>query len=185
MEIEEIIKDAEVSMQKAVGHLEGELTKIRAGKASPNMLEDIMVDYYGMPTPILQAANVSNIDSRTLSIMPYEKAMIGPIEKAILQSNIGVTPSNDGTMIRIFMPPLTEERRKEFVKKASSEGEHGKIAVRNIRRDAIEQIKKLQKEGLSEDAVKDGEGRVQLLTDKMIAAVDKLIDAKEKELMTV
>jgi ribosome recycling factor len=184
MEIDQIIKDTESGMKKAVIHLESELTKIRAGKASPNMLEDIKVDYYGMPTPMLQAANVSNVDSRTLSIMPYEKAMLGPIEKAILQSNIGVTPSNDGIIIRIFMPPLTEERRKEFVKKAHAEGELGKISVRNIRREAIEQIKKLQKDGLSEDAAKDGEGRIQGITDKMIASVEAHCADKEKELMT-
>lgn len=185
MDIDQILKDTTETMKKAVEHCSGELIKIRAGKASPNMLEDIKVDYYGMPTPLLQAANVSNIDSRTLSIMPYEKAMLAPIEKAIFQSNIGVTPSNDGVIIRISMPPLTEERRKEFVKKAFAEGETGKIAIRNIRRDAIENIKKLQKDGLSEDACKDGENRVQQLTDKMIASIESYCQDKEKELMTV
>jgi ribosome recycling factor len=138
-------------------HLEVELTKIRAGKASPTMLDGINVDYYGAPTPIAQVANISVLDVRTISIQPWEKNMLAPIEKSIMQANIGVTPQNDGNQIRLFMPPLTEERRKELFKKASGEGEHSKVAIRNIRRDAIEQVKKLQKDGLSEDASKDGE----------------------------
>jgi ribosome recycling factor len=182
--MEEIFKDTEENMKKAIVHFEGELSKIRAGKASPSMLDDIKVDYYGMPTPVVQAANVSNIDARTLSIMPYEKNMLGPIEKAILASNIGVTPSNDGVIIRIFMPPLTEERRKEFVKKGFAEGEQAKVAIRNIRREGIEGIKKLQKDGLSEDAAKDGEGRIQAITDKHISLIEKMCDEKEKELLS-
>lgn len=135
--------------------------------------------------PINQVANISVLDARTLSIQPWEKNMIQPIEKAILQANIGITPQNDGLQIRLFMPPLTEERRKELFKRASAEGEHSKVAIRNIRRDAIEHIKKLQKDGLSEDVAKDAEKDVQAQTDKFIVLVDKHLAAKEKEMMAV
>lgn len=184
-ELAMIIDDADEAMKKAIGHLEAELTKIRAGKANPGMLDGIQVDYYGAPTPIAQVANVSVLDVRTISIQPWEKNMLAPIERAIMQANIGITPQNDGSQVRLFMPPLTEERRKELVKKAGSEGEQSKVSIRNIRRDAIEQVKKLQKEGLSEDASKDGEKTIQELTDKFIALVDKHLAAKEKEIMTV
>jgi ribosome recycling factor len=184
-ELQMIIEDAEDGMKKAISHLEAELTKIRAGKASPGMLDGINVDYYGSPTPIAQVANISVLDVRTISIQPWEKPMLQAIEKAIMQANIGVTPQNDGNQIRIFMPPLTEERRKELVKKAGGEGEHSKVAIRNIRRDAIEQVKKLQKDGLSEDASKDGEETIQEITNKYISLVDKHLAAKEKEMMTV
>jgi ribosome recycling factor len=185
MEIEKVIDDCTANMKKALAHLELELSKIRAGKASPNMLDGIMVDYYGMSTPISGAANVSNVDTRTLSIAPFEKNMLAVIERAIMQSNIGVTPQNDGVLIRIFMPPLTEERRKEFVKRANGEGEQAKIAIRSIRRDSIEQIKKAQKDGLSEDIAKGYEDGIQKTTDKHIALVESYCEAKEKELMTV
>ncbi len=184
-EIQLIAEDAEDSMKKAIEHLEAELTRIRAGKASPTMLDGITVDYYGAPTPIAQVANVTVLDARTLSIQPWEKPMLAQIERSIMQANIGVTPQNDGNQIRLFMPPLTEERRKELFKKASGEGEHSKVAIRNIRRDAIEQVKKLQKDGLSEDAAKDGEDSVQSITDKYIVLVDKHLAAKEKEMMSV
>ena len=159
--------------------------KIRAGKASPNMLDGLMVEYYGAPTPIAQVANVSVLDSRTISIQPWEKKMLQAIEKSILQANIGITPQNDGVQIRLFMPPLTEERRRELVKKASGEGEHAKVAIRNIRREAIEDIKKLQKDGLSEDLAKDSEKSIQDLTDAHISLVDKHLVLKDKEIMTV
>lgn len=180
-----IIDDAAEIMNKAIIHLEAELTKIRAGKATPSMLDGINVDYYGTPTAINQVANVSILDAKTVSIQPWEKNMLGPIERSIMQANIGITPQNDGTQIRLFLPPLTEERRKELFKKASAEGEHSKVAIRNIRRDAIEQVKKLQKDGLSEDAAKDAEKSIQDLTDKHISLVDKHLAAKEKEMMTV
>ncbi len=180
-----ILVDAEDTMRKGINHLESELGKIRAGKASPTMLDGITVEYYGAPTPIAQVANVSVLDARTLSIQPWEKNMVSPIERAIMAANIGVTPQNDGVIIRIFMPPLTEERRKELFKKASAEGEQSKVAIRNIRRDAIEQVKKLQKDGMSEDAAKDAEKTIQDLTDKFIALVDKHLTAKEKEMMAV
>ncbi|MES2329462.1 MAG: ribosome recycling factor [Bacteroidota bacterium] len=184
-ELQMIIDDAEDGMKKAISHLETELTKIRAGKANPTMLDGINVDYYGSPTPIAQVANISILDVRTISIQPWEKNMLQPIEKAIMQANIGITPQSDGNQIRLFLPPLTEERRKELFKKANAEGEHSKVAIRNIRRDAIEQVKKLQKDGLSEDASKDGETSIQELTDKFIVTVDKHLQAKEKEMMTV
>jgi ribosome recycling factor len=172
-------------MAKAVNHLEAELVKIRAGKANPNMIDGIVVDYYGNPTPIDQVGNVSVMDARTISIQPWEKNMLQPIERAIIAANIGINPQNDGNIIRLFLPPLTEERRKELVKKCHAEGEHSKIAIRNIRRDAIESIKKLQKNGLSEDAAKDAEADIQQLTDKFTSAVEKHLASKEKEIMAV
>ena len=184
-ELELIIDDSETSMQKVIAHLELELTRIRAGKASPGMLDGIQVEYYGSPVPISQVANISVLDARTISIQPWEKNMVAPIEKSILQANIGITPQNDGVQIRLFMPPLTEERRKELFKKASAEGEHCKVAVRNIRRDSLEHVKKLQKNGLSEDAAKDAEKDIQQMTDKYIVLVDKHLAAKEKEMMSV
>lgn len=184
-ELQMIIEEAEDGMKKGISHLEVELTKIRAGKASPAMLDGITVEYYGSPTPIGQVANISVLDVRTISIQPWEKTMLQPIEKAIMAANIGITPQSDGNQIRLFMPPLTEERRKELFKKASAEGEHSKVAIRNIRRDALEQIKKLEKEGLSEDGAKDGEKNIQELTDRYIQLVDKHLAAKEKEMMSV
>jgi ribosome recycling factor len=149
------------------------------------MFDGLMVDYYGAPVPINQVANISVMDARTLSIQPWEKNMVQPIEKAIIGANMGVTPQNDGVLIRIFMPPLTEERRRELVKKCQGEGENCKVAVRNIRRDAIEQVKKLQKNGLSEDVCKDAENGIQQLTDKHITLVETQLAAKEKEIMSV
>jgi ribosome recycling factor len=184
-ELEMVIDDAESSMKKAIGHLETELTKIRAGKANPTMIDGIFVEYYGNPTPIAQVANVSILDARTISIQPWEKNVLHAIERAILQANIGITPQNDGNQIRLFLPPLTEERRKELFKKASAEGEHSKVAIRNIRRDAIEEIKRLQKEGLSKDVASDAEETVQQTTNKYISLVDKHLAAKEKEMMAV
>jgi ribosome recycling factor len=184
-ELSLIMDDAEEHMNKAIQHLEVELVKIRAGRANPNMLDGIVVDYYGTPTPINQIGNLSVIDARTLTIQPWEKNMLQPIERAIINSNIGLAPQNDGVIIRLFLPPLTEERRKELVKRVNAEGEHTKVAVRNIRRDAIEQIKKLQKEGLSEDAAKDAEKDVQVLTDKYSLQIDKHLEAKDKEIMSV
>lgn len=184
-ELSAIRSDAEEHMKKAISHLEAELVKIRAGKANPQMFDGVMVDYYGSHMPINQVANISVMDARTLSIQPWEKNMLQPIERAIIAANIGVTPQNDGVLIRIFLPPLTEERRKELVKKCQGEGEHSKVAIRNIRRDAIEGIKKLQKNGLSEDVAKDAETGVQEMTDKHIALVDKHLTAKEKEIMSV
>lgn len=184
-DVSSIIATGEDHMLKAIHHLESELTKIRAGKANPQMLDGIVVDYYGSPMPINQVANINIMDARTLSIQPWEKNMLQPIERAIIAANIGINPQSDGAMIRLFLPPLTEERRKELVKKCLAEGEHSKVAIRNIRRDAIEHIKKLQKNGLSEDAAKDAESNIQQVTDKYISAVEKHLGLKEKEIMSV
>ncbi len=184
-DISSIIATAGDHMSKAISHLETELVKIRAGKANPQMLDGLVVDYYGSPMPINQVANISVMDARTLSIQPWEKNMLQPIERAIINANLGVTPQNDGAIIRLFLPPLTEERRKELVKRCQGEGEQSKVAVRNIRRDAIENIKKLQKNGLSEDAAKDAEAEVQAVTDKFILLVEKHLASKEKEIMAV
>src|SRR6478735_6351650 len=169
--LNKILSGTEDGMRKAINHLETELVKVRAGKANPNMLDGIVVDYYGNPTPINQVGNISVLDARTISIQPWEKNMLQPIERAIMASNIGITPQNDGTNIRLFLPPLTEERRRELVKRANGEGEQSKVAIRSIRREAIEGIKKLQKDGLSEDAGKDAEKEIQHTTDKYIAAI--------------
>jgi ribosome recycling factor len=184
-DLELILEDARDSMQKALNHLETELVKIRAGKASPQMLEGLTVDYYGTPTSLNQVGNVSAMDARTLTIQPWEKNMLQPIERAIINANLGVTPQNDGNIIRLFMPPLTEERRREFVKRAGGEGEQSKVAIRSIRREAIEMIKKLQKDGLSEDEAKDAEKEIQDITDKHTVMVEKHLAAKEKEIMSV
>src|SRR5262245_17076927 len=184
-DLKSIHNHADDMMKKAIDHLEVELIKIRAGKATPQIVDGITVDYYGSQMPVNQVSNVSVMDARTLSIQPWEKNMLQPIERAIIAANIGINPQNDGNTIRLFLPPLTEERRKELVKKCHGEGEHSKVAIRNIRRDAIEHIKKLQKNGLSEDASKDAEADVQVLTDKFISAVDKHLSSKEKEIMAV
>jgi ribosome recycling factor len=184
-ELKFITEEAQESMNNAIRHLEAELVKIRAGKANPNMVDGIMVDYYGNPTAINQVANVSAMDARTLSIQPWEKNMLQPIERAIIAANIGINPQNDGNIIRLFLPPLTEERRKELVKRANNEGEHGKVSVRNIRREAIEQVKKLEKDGLSEDLAKDAENEIQDMTNKYISLVDKHLAAKDKEIMSI
>lgn len=183
--ISSVQSDTTASMSKAISHLEYEISRIRAGKASPAMLEGINVEYYGAPTPIAQVANVQTLDARTLAIQPWERNMLAPIERSILQANIGITPQNDGVQIRLFMPPLTEERRRELVKKANVEGETAKVSVRNLRRDAIENIKKLQKDGLSEDEAKDAEKSIQELTDRHIVLVDKILAAKEKEMLAM
>jgi ribosome recycling factor len=184
-DLELVLEDARDNMKKALNHLESELIKIRAGKANPQMLEGLNVDYYGSPTALNQVGNISVMDARTLTIQPWEKNMLQPIERAIINANLGVTPQNDGNIIRLFMPPLTEERRREFVKRAGGEGEQSRVAIRNIRRDAIEQIKKLQKDGLSEDEAKDAEKEIQDITDKHISLVEKHLQTKEKEIMSV
>ena len=183
--LDTIICEAAGQMKKAISHLETELSRIRAGKANPQILDGVMVEYYGAPTPMAQVANITTPDARTLAIQPWEKNMMGPIEKAIIASNVGLNPQNDGTMIRLFLPPLTEERRKELVKRVNQEGEAAKVSIRNIRRDAIEQVKKEQKDGLSEDVAKDAEARIQGVTDKHIILVDQHCKDKDKEIMTI
>lgn len=184
-EIEKILSHTLDSMKKAILHLEAEVIKIRAGKATPQMLDGINVEYYGAPTPISQASNITVVDARTITVQPWEKNMLAPIERSIMAANIGINPQNDGVMIKLYLPPLTEERRKEFVKKVMAEGETAKIAIRNIRRDNMEAIKKLQKDGMSEDLAKDAESKIQAMTDKKIIEADQHCAAKEKELMTV
>jgi ribosome recycling factor len=181
----EVIEAAKAQMEKAIDHLETELQKIRAGRANPGMLDSIHVDYYGSSTPLSQIANISTPDARTLAIQPWEKNMITPIEKAISNANLGYNPTNDGQIIRINIPALTEERRKGLVKQSKEETEHARVTVRSIRRDANEAIKKLQKEGLPEDQAKSAETKIQSITDDAIAKVDKHLEAKEKEIMTV
>lgn len=179
------LDDAKISMDKAVAHTDSEFLKIRAGKASPTMLDGIVVDYYGAPTPLAQVANVNTPDARTIVVQPWEKAMISPIEKAIMEANIGLNPQNDGIVVRLNVPPLTEERRRDLVKKVKEEAEAGRIAIRNIRKNTNEGIKKLKNDGASEDEIKVGEAEVQKLTDAFIIKIDQLAEIKEKDVMTV
>ena len=172
-------------MNATVAHFEKDLQKVRAGKASPQMLDGIKVDYYGNPTPIDQVANVNTPDAHQIVIQPWERNMLPVIEKAILAANIGVTPQNNGEFIRLVIPAPTEERRKELVKKAKQDAEQTKVAIRNIRRTANDDAKKLKDDGVEEDAVKKLEADIQKATDEAIAKVDKIMDAKEKEIMTV
>lgn len=184
-DVKSVLDNTKASMEKAISHLESELQKVRAGKASPVMLENVMVDYYGSKVPISNTASVNTQDSRTIVIQPWEKAMLTPIEKAIQMANLGFNPQNDGVIIRIVVPPLTEERRKELTKTAKSLGEDAKVGVRNARKEAMEQIKKLQKDGLAEDMAKDAEAKIQNLTDSHVAKIDAHVAQKEKEIMTV
>ena len=172
-------------MTKTMGNLDGELGAIRAGRANPNVLNKIMVDYYGTPTPIQQVANVSVPEPRMIQIQPWEKSMVKVIEKAIMTSDLGINPTNDGTCIRLVFPELTEERRKELVKDVKKKGEAAKVAIRNIRRDGNDAFKKLKGSDVSEDEIKDMEDDLQKLTDKYVKEVDKAVEAKSKEVMTV
>ena len=181
----ERLKAYEEKMTKTMGNLDGELGAIRAGRANPNVLNKIKVDYYGTPTPIQQVANVSVPEARMIQIQPWEKNMLKVIEKAIQVSDLGINPTNDGTMIRLVFPELTEERRKELVKDVKKKGEAAKVAVRNIRRDGNDMLKKLKGSDVSEDEIKDMETELQKLTDKYVKEVDKAIENKSKEVMTV
>ncbi|EOZ99817.1 Ribosome recycling factor [Indibacter alkaliphilus LW1] len=184
-EIQLYLEEAKELMQKAVDHTASELVKIRAGKAMPNLLDGIMVNYYGAPTPLQQVASVTTPDARTLTIKPWEKNLIGEIEKAIINSDLGLAPQNNGEIIILTIPPLTEERRKLLVKQAKQECESGKISVRTIRKDTNESLKKLQKDGVAEDEVKRAEDNVQKLTDQYSSKIDELLVKKEAEIMTV
>ena len=172
-------------MEKSIDHLESQLMKIRAGKASANIVDGIMVDYYGTMTPLSQVSNIGTPDVKTVAIQPWDKNMISPIEKAILQANIGITPEDNGEIIRLNVPPLTEDRRKDLVRQIKAEGEDTKIGIRNARREGNEELKALQKDGLPEDEEKNGESEIQKLTDSYIEKVDKDVDLKEKDIMTV
>ncbi len=180
-----VLDMAREAMEKAINHLEKELSKIRAGKASPIMLDGIKVDYYGTPTPLNQVGSVSAPDPRLLTVQPWEKNMLSHIERAIIGANLGLNPSNDGQLIRIPIPPLSEERRKALVKQASSEGEHARVGVRAARKGAYDEIKQLVKDGLSEDEGKRAESNVEDLTKKYNESVDKHLKKKEEEIMTV
>ncbi len=184
-EIELYLDDARDTMEKAIKHLNIELTKIRAGKANAGMLDGIQVEYYGMLSPLNSIAAINTPDARTISIKPFEKKMIGEIEKSIRNSNLGLAPNNDGEVIRLSIPMLTEERRRDLVKRVKQEVEVAKVNVRNIRKDTNDGIRKLTKEGVSEDAVKVGEERVQKLTDAFIARIDETFVAKEKDILSV
>ena len=184
-DINEVMADASAHMDKAIEHLEHELVKIRTGKASTAILNDILVDYYGSPTPLSQVANIQVSDSRTIVIQPWEKNMLKPIERVIINSNIGITPSNDGEIIRLSVPPLTEERRIDLVKKAKHAGEESKVGVRNARHKALDHIKKAVKEGLPEDFGKRTENDLQELVNKHVEQIDKIVANKETEILTV
>ena len=186
MDTKTILNEASGRMQKAIDHLEEELLNVRAGKASPNALNGIMVDYFGSQVPVSGAASVTVPDAKTILIQPWEKSLIRPIEKAIQTSELGINPSNDGTVIRLVFPELTEDRRKELAKDVKKKGDGAKVAIRNIRRDANDTFKKMEKGGeISEDDQKLAEEKIQKLTDKMIEKVDKAVEVKTKEIMTV
>ena len=184
-EIKMIIDDSKEKMELAISHLESELLKVRAGKANPVMLDGLFVDYYGTSTPLSQVANINSPDARTLVVQPWEKSRLGPIEKSVMASNRGFNPQNDGIVIRINIPPLTEERRRDLVKKAKAEAENCKVTVRNLRRDANEMIKGEIKGGMPEDLGKDAETKIQQLTDSYILKADRHLDLKEREIMTI
>ncbi len=185
MDTKTIINEATDRMDRTVAHLDEELLNIRAGKATTNVLNSVFVDYYGSQTPVSGVASVTVPDARTILIQPWDKNMIRTIEKAIIDSNIGLTPSNNGETIRLSIPPLTEERRKELVKQVKGVAENARISLRNTRRDAVENFKKAQKEGMPEDEAKDGETQAQKIYEKYMKQVDVLFEKKEKEIMTV
>ena len=184
--INEIIKDAEVRMNKSIEALKNEMSKIRTGRAHPGLLDQVMVDYYGAATPLKQVANVVVEDARMLNVTPWERPMVAAIEKAIMTADLGLNPSTNGNSIRVPMPPLTEERRRDLVKVVKNEAESGRVSVRNIRRDANSDIKDLLKEKeVSEDEARKGEAQIQKITDKSIATIEEMLVAKEKEVMEV
>jgi ribosome recycling factor len=180
-----ILEEMQESMQHALTHLEKEFHKYRTGKATPQMLEGVKVDYYGTPTAVDKIANINTPDARMIVVQPWEKSMLNPLAKAILDANLGFNPQNNGEILRIAVPPLTEDRRRDLVKKAKAEGENAKVSVRNMRRSAVEDAKKLEKDGMPEDEVKMLEKEIQHITDSFIVQVDKLLEHKEKDIMTV
>jgi ribosome recycling factor len=184
-ELEFTLEEATEGMQNALHHLEKEIQKLRAGKANPQMLEGVKIDYYGVMTPVDQTANISSPDARQIIVQPWDKSLLGLIEKAILAANLGFNPKNEGEILRIQVPPLTEERRRDLVKKAKAEAENAKISIRNIRRNANETAKKLKKDGLPEDEVDKAEIEIQKVTDEYIEKVEKILEIKEKDIMTV
>lgn len=185
MTVKDLINQLKEQLEKNLSHTHHEFGRIRAGKASPAMLESVMVEYYGAPTPLNQVANVNTPDARTIAIQPWDKTLIRPIETAIINSNLGFAPQNDGEMIRINVPPLTEERRKDLVKMAKGESENSKVGIRNIRKDFMEKVKTMQKDGLSEDEARGTEEEIQRQIDAYIKKTEEVLAAKEKEIMTV
>lgn len=184
-EVEFVLDICKEKMGAALEHLDKELVHIRAGKASPTMLDGVLVEYYGSMSPLAQVSNISTPDARTIAVQPWEKGLIPVIEKAIMNANLGFNPDNNGEVIRINIPVLTEERRKDLVKQAHAVGEHAKVSIRTARKEAKDSLKKLLKDGLSEDLEKDAEGEVQNLTDDFGKKVDSLVEAKEKDIMTI
>jgi ribosome recycling factor len=170
---------------KSINHYESELMKIRAGKATPNMLQGVMVDYYGSPTEISKVANVGTMDARTITVQPWEKTLLGEISKGIINANLGFAPQNNGEMIIISVPPLTEDRRRELVKRAKTESEHAKVIIRNHRKDCMDMVKDLKTEGLSEDLGKDAESQIQNITNTYSKKIDEILELKEKDIMTI
>jgi ribosome recycling factor len=184
-EVQLYLDDAKERMENAIGHLERELIKIRAGKASPQMLDGVMVDYYGTMTPLNRVSNINTPDPRTIKIQPWEKAMIAPIEKAIMVANLGLNPTNNGELVIVNVPALTEERRVDLVKQVKNEGENARVSIRTARRETNDELKKLKNEGLSEDLERDAEDEVQKLHDEFIKKVEELLAEKEEDIMTV
>lgn len=184
-DLQMIYDELRSSNQKTLSHLENELTRVRAGKATPSMLNGVMVDYYGAPTPLQQVANVSTMDARTITVQAWEKSMLNEIAKGIMNANLGFNPQNNGESILIAVPLLTEERRRDLVKKARGEGEHAKVGIRNNRKDGMDMVKDLKADGLSEDMTKDAEEQIQQITNSFIKQVDDLVDLKEKDIMTI
>ncbi|MCB0478598.1 MAG: ribosome recycling factor [Crocinitomicaceae bacterium] len=184
-EVQMALDEAKASNEKAIQHLISELEKIRAGKATPSLLDSVVVEYYGALTPLSQLANVSTMDARTLTVQPWEKGLLEEIAKGITHANLGLNPQNNGEMIIINVPALTEERRLELVKKAKAEGEHAKVSIRNNRKESNDLIKSLKSDGLSEDQVKDAEAKIQTITDQYTKRVDEVVVVKEKDILTV
>jgi ribosome recycling factor len=184
-EVQMVYEMAKEHMEKTLEHLDNELNRIRAGKANVHILDGVVVDYYGTPTPLNQVSNISTPDAKTIMIQPWEKTMIDPIEKALMTSNVGITPGNNGEVIRLVIPQLTEERRRDLVKQVKSEGENARVSVRNARREANDEYKSMQKDGLSEDETKSAEDDIQKLTDEFTEKVEKVVEAKDNDIMTI
>lgn len=184
-EVQMVMDEFKSANEKSLAHLNSELEKIRAGKATPSMLDSVTVDYYGAATPLSQVANVSTLDARTITVQPWERNILDEISRGIINSNLGLAPQSNGEMIIINVPALTEERRRDLVKKAKAEGENGKIAIRNNRKDAMDMLKDLKNDGLSEDIVKVGEAKIQDITNSFVTRIDELIDLKEIDIMKV
>lgn len=184
-ELNMVYDEFKASNNKSISHLEAELLKIRAGKATPSMLHSVMVDYYGSPTPIQQVANIGVMDARTLTVQPWEKPMLAQVAKGIINANLGFAPQDNGEMLIITIPPLTEERRRDLVKRAKAEAENAKVSIRSHRKDAIDMVKSLKEDGLSEDLQKDAENEIQNITNSFTNKIDTLLEAKEKDMMTI